>query len=147
MVFTETDRIELDAEIPDEIADTLVRAEKIEFRSRNESWPLELARLSSVIETEKRSRQARFHFTGPAPAVGRSGEVVWQASRGLLPSSLVLQRQGKLGVFLAENGVARFHVLPNAQEGRPVVIDLPASTQVIVTGRDRLQDGDLIKPL
>ncbi|HET6565895.1 MAG TPA: efflux RND transporter periplasmic adaptor subunit [Xanthomonadales bacterium] len=147
LVFAETDRIELDAEIPDEVADTLAQAQKIEFHSRNESWPLQLARLSPVIETEKRSRQARFHFTGSAPAVGRSGEVVWEVSQGLLPSNLVLQRQGKLGIFLAENGVARFHELPQAQEGRPVETDLPADTQVIVTGRERLQDGDPIKSL
>ncbi len=147
MVFAETDRIELDAEIPDELADTLEFAQSIEFRSRNESWPLQLLRLSPVIDTERRSRRARFDFTGAAPHVGRSGEVVWQVSRGLLPASLVLQRDGRLGVFVAESGVARFTVLSNAQEGRPVPVDLPASTQVVVTGRERLQDGDAIKPL
>lgn len=146
LVFAETDDIELDAAIPDEIADSLLQAEKIEFHSRNERWPLELLRLSAVIDTENRSRQARFRFTSSAPLVGRSGELVWQVSRGLLPANLVLQRDGRLGIFTAENGVARFRALPNAQEGRPVAVDLPAGTMIIVTGRERLQDGDPIQP-
>lgn len=143
--FSETDRFELEAKIPDELADSLGRAEKIEFHSRNESWPVELLRLSPVIETDKRSRSARFRFSQDAPAIGRSGEVFWRVSRGLLPASLVVQRNGLLGIFLADSGKARFTALPNAQEGRPVAVNLPLDAKIVVTGRDRLQDGDLIQ--
>ena len=146
--LAENDRFELDAEIPDELADTLPRAEQIEFHSRNQSWPVKLLRLSPLIEVERRSRQARFEFTGEAPAIGRNGEVVWRVSSGLMPSNLVVRRDGVLGIFLAEAGKARFQPLPNAQEGRPVPVDIPEELtrtwQVIVTGRDRLQDGDPI---
>jgi RND family efflux transporter MFP subunit len=145
--LTENDRFELQAEIPDELADSLARADLIEFNSRNQSWPLELLRLSPVIETERRSRSARFGFTGSAPAIGRSGEVVWRVSRGLLPANLVVQRNAQLGIFLAEQNIARFVALPGAQEGRPVPVDLPADSRIIVTGRERLQDGDPIKLL
>ncbi len=145
--FSQSDRFELAAEIPDELADSLSRAEQIEFHSRNQRWPLELLRLSPLIASERRSRSARFSFSQQAPAIGRSGEVVWRVSRGLLPASLVVQRNGQLGIFLAEQGKARFIALPDAQEGRPVPVNLPADSQVIVTGRDRLQDGDAIKRL
>jgi len=141
----ENDRLELAAEIPDDIADSLQRAGQIEFHSRNESWPVELLRLSPLIETERRSRSARFSFSQQAPAVGRSGEVVWRVSRGLLPANLVVQRDGQLGIFLAEENKARFLALPGAQEGRPVVVDLPADSFIVVTGRERLQHGDVIK--
>jgi RND family efflux transporter MFP subunit len=144
--FSETDRYELTAEIPDELADSLALAEKIEFQSRNETWPVELLRLSPVIETERRSRSARFQFIGNAPAIGRSGEVFWRVSRGLMPASLIVQRNGLLGIFLYDNGTARFTPLPNAQEGRPVPVQLPIDSMIVVTGRDRLQDGDQIKP-
>jgi RND family efflux transporter MFP subunit len=148
MDLAENDRLELDAEIPDELADTLPRAERIEFHSRNQSWPVKLSRLSPVIEVERRSRQARFEFTDEAPAIGRNGEVIWRVSSGLLPSNLMVRRNGLLGIFLADAGKARFQALPNAQEGRPVPVDLPTEMtrnwKVIVTGRDRLQDGDPI---
>jgi len=145
--LAENDRIELAAEIPDDIADSLQRAGQIEFQSRNESWPLQLLRLSPIIETERRSRSARFSFSQQSPSVGRSGEVVWRVSRGLLPANLIVQRGGQLGIFLAEQGKARFVALPGAQEGRPVVVDLPADSIIVVTGRDRLQHGGAIKLL
>ena len=73
--------------------------------------------------------------------MGRSGELVWQVGEGMLPSNLISRRNGVLGVFLLDAGKARFVPLAAAQEGRPAIVDLPASSQVITMGRDRLQDG------
>jgi len=145
----ESDHMEVSAEIPDEIADSLGRAARIEFLSRNESWPLELLRLSPLVDSTTRSRKARFRLATAegtaAPAIGRSGEVAWQVSRGMLPANLLVQRGGKLGVFLAVDGEARFTPLPGAQEGRPVPVDLPPDFRIVVIGRERLQDGDRIQ--
>jgi RND family efflux transporter MFP subunit len=149
----ETDQIEVSAELPDEIADSLGRAAHIEFLSRNQSWPLELLRLSPLVDPTTRSREARFRLAtaegSAAPAIGRSGEVSWQVSRGMLPANLLVQRDGILGVFLAVDGKARFTPLPGAQEGRPVPMVLPSDlapdSRIIVTGRERLQDGDRIQ--
>ena len=104
-----------------------------------------------MIATARRARRARFEFTGAAPSVGRSGEVVWRVARGQLPASLISRRDGTLGVFLLEGsreaGRAVFHSLPGAQEGRPATIDLPPDREVILRGRERLQDGDAVTAL
>jgi RND family efflux transporter MFP subunit len=142
--LSEIDRYELDAEVPDELAGSLPRADSIRFVSRNESWPVRLLRLSPVIGTERRSRRARFAFDGDAPAVGRSGEVVWRVERGLLPADLVVRRGDLLGVFLTRGDTAVFTPLPGAQEGRPVAVELPRDAEIVVQGRERLQDGDPI---
>jgi len=142
--LVQVDKFELDAEIPVNVADSLDGADSLFFESRGEIWPLELLRLSPVIEARSRSRRARFSFTNAAPAVGRSGEVVWRVEGGLLPASLVSRRNGQLGVFVHENGRAIFNPLANAQEGRPVAVKFPAATEIIVIGRDRLQDGDSV---
>jgi RND family efflux transporter MFP subunit len=144
--FTETDRFELDADIPAALASSVALAHSIYFESRNEQWPLDLLRLSPVIDSALRARTARFRFAGEAPAVGRSGEVVWIVENGLLPASLVVRRNGILGVFLNLDGVATFTALPGAQEGRPVPVELPPDTEIVVQGRDRLQHGDRIIP-
>ncbi len=146
--LTQVDRFELDAEIPANVAESLQSASEIHFVSRGERWPVELSRLSPAIEKERRSRRARFVFTDGAPAVGRSGEVVWHVGRKLLPSNLVSRRDGVLGVFLHRDGRAVFTALPGAQEGRPVEVDLPGDTEIIVQGRDRLQHDDavILKP-
>ena len=139
---TQTDRFELDAEIPSNVAASLPLADEIRFVSRGQAWPLELLRLSPVVEPQRRSQRARFAFSGEAPVVGRSGEVVWRVDNGMLPSNFVVRRNGQLGVFLNNDGKAVFSPLPNAQEGRPVVVEFPVGTELITLGRDRLQHGD-----
>ena len=142
--LVQTDRYELNAELPSGVADSLPDAGEIWFESRNQRFPVELLRLSPVIESERRSRHARFGFSGEAPAVGRSGDVVWHIESGQLPTGLVSRRNGVLGVFLNDNGKARFSPLPGAQEGRPVPVNLPPGTEIITVGRERLQDGDTL---
>jgi len=141
IAVTQIDQTELDAEIPDGQAEEVTNTDKIRFESRGQSWPVELLRLSPVISSQGRTRQARFAITGVAPAVGRSGELVWSVGQGMLPPNLISRRDGLLGVFLLDSGKARFEALSEAQEGRPVVVDLPPGTRVITMGRERLQDG------
>jgi len=138
---TQLDQFELDARIPDSQAGELADSDHLRFESRGQSWPVELLRMSAVIDSQGRTRRARFEFIQDAPAVGRSGEIVWKVGEGLLPSNLISRRDGVLGVFLLDNGKAKFQSLPGAQEGRPAHVSLPASSHVITLGRERLQDG------
>ena len=141
VAVTQVDRFELDAKIPDDQADELLSSSLLRFESRGQSWPVELLRLSPVIDTQGRTRRARFAFTDQAPGVGRSGELVWKVGSGLLPANLISRRDGELGVFVLEDGKARFYTLPTAQEGRPANVGLPDDSLVITLGRERLQDG------
>jgi RND family efflux transporter MFP subunit len=142
LALTQLDQFELDVAVPDQHADELLNTGLLRFESRGQSWPVSLLRLSPVISTQGRSRQARFSFTSSAPAVGRSGELVWRVASGMLPANLVSRRNGVLGVFLlVEQNTARFEPLDNAQEGRPVAVDLPLVSQVVTLGREQLQDG------
>ena len=125
-------------------ADEVGHTDNIRFESRGHSWPVKLLRLSPVINSQGRTRQARFTFVSDAPSVGRSGELVWSVGEGMLPSNLISRRNGVLGVFLLDEGKARFEPLPGAQEGRPVSVNIPANTFVITLGRERLQDGALL---
>ncbi len=141
IAVTQLDQFELDADIPAKQTDSLRNTSTIRFESRGQSWSVSLLRLSPVIESQTRTRKARFAFPEDAPAVGRSGELVWKMGDGLLPSNLVSRRDGVLGVFVLNGENARFEPLSGAQEGRPVEVNLPASTRVITLGRERLQDG------
>lgn len=142
IAVTQIDRFELDAEIPDSQADEILGTNAIRFESRGHSWPVELLRMSPVVSSQGRTRQARFAIdSASAPAVGRSGELVWQVGKGMLPSNLISRRNGVLGVFVLNSGKASFVPLPGAQEGRPASVNLPATTRVVTLGRERLQDG------
>lgn len=143
--LTQIGQVELDAEVPGNLADSLMDATSLAFIAGEQSWDVTLLRLSPVIQAGRRARPARFAFTGDAPRTGLNGELVWSVGGGQLPANLVSRRGGQLGVFLLDSGGARFMPLPGAQEGRPVAAKLPGDSQVIVQGQDRLQDGDPVQ--
>ena len=145
VTFVETDQIEVDAEIPAHLADSLSQASELSFASDGRQWPVTVDRLSPVIEPGLRAQRARLQFTASAAPIGLSGELNWRIEGGLLPADLIVRRDGQSGVFVANNDIAQFILLSNAQEGRPVPVSLPADTTVIVGGRERLQDGDAIR--
>lgn len=102
---------------------------------------LRLLRVSPALNRESRSVEARLAFAGTPPAAGSEGRLVWRDPQAHLPAELLVRREGRAGVFVAAAGKARFHALPQAQEGRPAALDLPAATQVVTQGRHALQDG------
>lgn len=136
---------EVDADVDPRFAAGISTARELRLVSQGKSWPLSVARVSPVIDTASRIQKARFTFAGDPAPIGTSGEVTWQEGAALLPVPLIVQRDGRLGVFVAENNVARFIALPDAQEGRPAQSDLPADTLLVVRGQSRLQDGDALQ--
>lgn len=134
--------VEVRAQVQAQDAASLDQARALRLQTASGEWPLELALVSSLVEPGARSREARLRFVGEPLPPGTEGRLLWQRPAGLLPADWVLRRKGQLGVFIAEQGRARFVPLPGAQEGRPVAVDLPASTLLVAVGRDALQDGD-----
>jgi hypothetical protein len=77
----------------------------------------------------------------PGPVAGTPGRLVWTGARNLLGADLLVRRDGTLGVFLVDAGTARFVALPDAEEGRPAAVDLPATSRLVIEGRQRLAEG------
>jgi len=145
MTLVQTADREVDAEIDPRFAAQLETAADLRFVSEGREWPLEVARLSSVIETDTRKVRGRFRFPDESAPIGSGGEVVWNEPSGLIPVSLIVQRGNALGIFTVNDGRARFVAIPSAQEGRPVAVNLPVDTPIITSGHVRLQDGDAIQ--
>ncbi|MFN6961169.1 MAG: efflux RND transporter periplasmic adaptor subunit [Rhodocyclaceae bacterium] len=100
-----------------------------------------ILRISPVLQRESRSSEARLAFVGEPPAPGTEGRLLWRERQAHLPADLLVRRDGRLGVFVEVEGRARFHALPDAQEGRPAPLDLPLGTRIVTQGRHALQDG------
>jgi RND family efflux transporter MFP subunit len=140
------DQLEIVAGIAPEQAEGLSRAHNPVFESQGQNWSLELLRLSPLISPSTRSREARFAFVGEAPPVGSEGRVRWQDPRLALPPDYLVQRNGRLGVLVLEDDqTAGFIELPQADAGRPVVVDLAPDLILIDEGRRRLQPGDPVR--
>jgi hypothetical protein len=144
ITLVQTDRREIDAELDPRYVNSISDATRLRFISQDKAFPVTVARLSDVIETSTRKLRGRFVFVEDAAPVGASGELVWNEARGMVPVTLIVQRGDALGVFIANGDRAHFIVLPDAQEGRPAALDLPADTLIVSRGHVRLQDGDAI---
>lgn len=116
------------------------------FASYSRDYALRVERVSSVIDPMSQLQTVRLSFMADQAPVGATGTVTWRNASGLLPARLVERRDGKLGVFVLRDGMAKFIALPDAAEGRSAHTSLPADTPIIVSGRARLQDGDPVSP-
>jgi membrane fusion protein, multidrug efflux system len=145
LTLVQTAGREVDAEVDPRYAGQLQQASDLRFVSNGQAWPVELARLSAVIETDTRKVRGRFHFPDAVAPIGATGEVVWREPSSMVPVSLIVQRGSELGIFVASAGRARFVAIPTAQEGRPAEVDLPVDTPIVTRGHVRLQDGDAVQ--
>jgi RND family efflux transporter MFP subunit len=137
---------EVEARVADADARGLQGAERIEFEAQGRRYRLTLLRISEVIESSTRSRIVRLRFAGESADAGSSGVLHWQAPGGRLPARLLVQRNGKLGVFVADDGRARFVPVNGAQAGRPADVEHAPGELLVVEGQQGLHDGMPIRP-
>ena len=145
-LLVDAGRIEVSAQVQARDAASLNRAAKVRFLGTGGERPLALERISPAIDPQTRTREARLRFTGAAAAPGASGRIAWRDPDPHVPPEIVVRRAAGLGVFLENSGSARFHRLPEAQEGRPARIDgLPPGARIVVKGQLALQDGQRLR--
>lgn len=143
--LVQIDAGEVEARVPAADADALAAAGEWQFVHQGSRLPLDLARLSPVVDSASRTRLARFTFSGERAPAGSSGQLEWSVPGGWLPPAVVVKRDGRLGLFTLEAGVARFVPLPQAQEGRPVpAAGLDPALRVVVEGQQSLVDGQAV---
>ena len=145
ITVVQIDQREVEADVDPRYASDLSRGSDLRFVAQGRSWPLAVARISPVVEREARIQRVRLVFSDETARIGLGGEIAWRDATGLVPVPLIVQRDGKLGVFVADGSTARFVALPEAQEGRPARASLPPDTRIVVRGQSRLQDGDALE--
>lgn len=143
--LVDTQNIELSAQIDAADAQHLTKGSELFFSDAGGRYPIVLRSLLPVQDTKSRTREARFTFAKDKPDPGSPGRVSWQSPIPYLPPHLMIHRKGELGIFLADQGVARFIPLPGALEGRPAPLLRKLDGDVIVTGREIIQDGEAVK--
>ncbi|CAN5716509.1 efflux RND transporter periplasmic adaptor subunit [soil metagenome] len=127
-------------------ATALERAGDAVLEAGGREWPLRLLRVADAVDATSRTRVARLAFTGEAPAPGTSGTLRWTQQGGWrIPSDLLVRRGEAYGVFVGEDGRARFVPLPGAQPGRGAGTTLPGTSQLVIEGHQALQDGQSVR--
>lgn len=141
LTLADTSDLQVVAQVQARDAEGLAAAAKVEFAAAGQTHALTPLRISGAISREARTVEARFRFTGPAPAPGTEGRLVWRDPRPHIPADYILRRNGRYGVFVLEGDKASFRELPQAQEGRPASADFPPEARIVTRGRHALQDG------
>jgi RND family efflux transporter MFP subunit len=144
--LVQLDDLELSAQLRDQEAAGLAAGTRYWFEYQDRRVPARLRRLLPVVDSITRSREARLSIDADGLPAGAAGRLVWQAPQPAVPAEYLVRRQGRLGLFLLQDGKAHFHVLPDALEGQPAGVSLPATRLVIVQGRHGLEDGDPVTP-
>lgn len=142
--LVETGNIELSANVSYDDAEYFSRVKDFVFDYR-EKVPVAISQIGGVIDPNTRNQEVRFRFPSKSPLPGTAGKLMWNDPRSYIPPRLIVKRNGQLGVFLDDDGVARFTPLPSASPGRPAVTDMSLNTMLVVAGITLLQDGDQIK--
>lgn len=141
MTLWDMDSLEVSADVQQQDANSLARADPVTLETPGKDYPITLKRISPALSTSARTREARLGFNKETPHPGASGRIKWRTHDPYLPSEYVLLRDGRYGLFVLESGKAKFVALPDAQEGRPAIVSLPLDSLVITEGRYALKDG------
>ncbi|MGC2165059.1 MAG: efflux RND transporter periplasmic adaptor subunit [Gallionella sp.] len=130
--------IEVRADVQED-GNSIRAAKEITFRTQSGNYPVKLIRLSSALTVATRVLEARLAFTGPAALTGSTGRISWRTNVMHLPPSVIVRREGQLGIYVVDRDQPRFVALPRAEEGRPAAVtDLPANSLIVVNGQEKL---------
>lgn len=136
----DTSRLEVKAEVQGGDAAGLKQAARAEFLEPGGRWPLRVKRVSPALNKSTRLVEARLTFSGHTAAAGASGQLLWRAPEVHIPAAFVVRRAAGLGVYVAEGKDARFHLLPEAQEGRPAqAAGLKLESRIVTRGLGELR--------
>ena len=145
----EVTRLEVSAKIANSDEKSFKAAQSFTIDAGGEQYKVTLRALLPVIQSNARSREARFVFSENKAFAGSTGRLRWQSPVSYLPAHLLLKREGKSGYFIAENesgkNIAKFIKVSSAEEGRPILFNAEANTQVVTDGRHGLSDGDEVE--
>lgn len=145
MTLADASRIEVAAQLPPREAESLQGAKDVRFAGSGGEFAVRLLRVSPAISREARTVEARLAFAGKPSAPGADGRILWRDPQPHLPAELVSKRGAAYGVFVLDEGRARFLPLPGAQEGRPVAAPQLAGRRIVIDGRHGLADGQAVQ--
>ncbi|MEE9309992.1 MAG: efflux RND transporter periplasmic adaptor subunit [Cocleimonas sp.] len=147
----QTKSLELKAKLPPSQVAKLNKSSSLTFIMGDTKIKAVVRSIIQIVDEATRTQEVRFSLPkGSNLAMGSSGRIEWNDNERQLPAEFILRRNSQLGVMLAHDikegvGNAKFHPLPNAQEGQPAAIQLLSNSAVITLNRFRVKDGDVIK--
>lgn len=136
------DETEISAQVFNADVDQLAGIGELHFEHGGQRYPVKLRASVPAINTETRNREVRLLFVDGPALPGAAGKLVWRDPRPHVPAELIVRREGRLGVFTAVDGAARFIEMPEALAGQASPTSLPGSTALIIEGHYALKEAE-----
>lgn len=141
------ENIEVSANVQEQDLEDLRRVDRVEYISRQQTYPLQVRTILPLMESRIRSYEVRLSFIQKKASPGSTGRIRWTISEGYIPPEFLVKRDNTLGIFVERNGKASFAALENAQFGQPAHLhsSMSPDVKVIVDGRFSLKDGEILR--
>lgn len=120
----------------------LRHSQQRKLMTNGQSYALEAPRAIPLVDKQTRNQTVRLGFAGKTAIAGSAGRLYWQEAIPHIPPQYLVKRNGQIGLFVADQGKARFVSAQQALEGTPAAFDLNPDTLVITQGQQALNDGD-----
>ena len=138
------EQLEISAQVPSRDIVAVEQAEEIYFEDTAERYAVALRAVTPTVNTQTRNREVRLLFSNASALPGAAGKLIWRDRQPHISAKLLVRRNNDFGIFINDNGKARFHTIPGAQQGRTTPVDLPQDTIVVTEGQYRLEDGQSV---
>ncbi len=144
--LVDIDNLEVEVQVPIVLVNSLDYS-ALNFVFHNKSYPLKIRAVIPGIETRARHQKVRLSFLKEKTLPDAYGMVEITLRAEYIPANYLVTRGSQVGVFIIDensedrNLKVQFHVIDKALTGRAAIVDLPANTQVIISGRNALVNG------
>lgn len=138
------ERLEVSAQVPARDIEQVKTIPNLLFEDSAGRHAVKLRVVMPTVNTQTRNREARLLFVDAPALPGAAGKLVWRDNRPHVPAKLLARRETGFGVFLYDNGKARFHLIPGAQQGRSTPVALSPDARLVTEGHYGLQDGQAV---
>ncbi len=147
------ENLEVEVQVPIVMIDELEYT-SLNFLYRNKKYPLTLRAIIPSIETRARHQKVRLNFIDKKTLPDAYGMVEVTLRGQYIPANYLVLRNSQMGIFVLKETqtnknneklfTAWFYPIKNALTGRAALIDLPMATEIIVSGRNALMDGQTV---
>eukprot|EP00916_Digyalum_oweni_P020303 GHVL01033841.1.p1 GENE.GHVL01033841.1~~GHVL01033841.1.p1 ORF type:complete len:351 (+),score=47.37 GHVL01033841.1:3411-4463(+) len=141
--IVDVNAIEVEANlINSEINSLIMQRSNLNF-CEHKCYPVKLRTIVNVKNPKNQRQLVRFTFIDGKFIPGTFGNLRWTDKEVYLPEKFLVRRSGKIGVFSADNYIAKFIELPNAIEGQSTIISLNKIREIknlVIDGRYSLME-------
>jgi RND family efflux transporter MFP subunit len=134
--------IEVSAQVQDQDVASLTGSTDIRFVAREAGYGVDIRQVVPLIDQRSGSQEVRLVFQDDRAVPGTPGRLVWQIPVPHVPTDFLVRRGASIGIFLVDDGKARFVELPGAEDGLPAPLVDPDDGEIVEDGRFTIRDGD-----